>query len=129
MISSPGVVRLSGGKARGSGRMPRYLRNKMKRIRNATAAGGNQGISGSVSPEDAMRLGQEFVGPGARVMSHGGGLVSADGLRQFRFPSSKRGINPMTGTPFSKTGVQVNFESRSVASGRWTSNVHLDVEL
>src|SRR5690606_25243547 len=73
--------------------LQRTLRNKMKRIRNHRAAGGNRGISGTVSKAAAMRLGIEFVGPGYRVMSNGHGYVSEDGLRTFRFPSKKRGIN------------------------------------
>ena len=32
-------------------------------------------------------------------MSNGKGLVSADRLRAFRFPSAKRGINPNTMEP------------------------------
>lgn len=114
--------------ARGGGRLARHLRSKMRRIRNAIAAGGNRGVAGSVTTDEAMQLGVEFVGPNYRVMSGGRGIVSQDGLRQFRFPSPKRGIDPMTGEPFSRTGVQSNFEQRAAASGEWTSNVHLDVE-
>ena len=114
--------------ARRGGRLARHLRSKMRRIRNAIAAGGNRGVTGSVTTDEAMQLGVEFVGPNYRVMSNGRGIVSTDGMRQFRFPSPKRGIDPMTGEPFSRTGVQVNFEQRATASGEWTSNVHLDVE-
>ena len=107
--------------------LPRFLRNKMKRIRNATAAGGNRGITGSVSADEARRLGEAFVGEGHRAMSNGKGLVSADGLRTFRFPSAKRGINPDTMEPWSKTGIQVNFETKLRPGTPSTSNVHLDV--
>ena len=100
----------------------------MKRIRNQTAAGGNRGISGSVSENDAMRLGREFVGQDYKVMSNGKGYVSADGLRTFRFPANKRGINPATGETWSKTGRQVNFETKPVRGEPPTSNVHLDVQ-
>ena len=71
----------------------------MKRIRNATAAGGSRGITGCVSPADARKFGEAFVGEGHRVMSNGKGLVSADRLRTFRFPSAKRGINLNTMEP------------------------------
>jgi RHS repeat-associated protein len=104
------------------------FKNKTKRINNQTAAGGNRGVSGKVNESDAMRLGQKFVGPGARPMSNGKGLVSADGKRTFRFPASKRGINPRTGEPWSKTGKQVNFETAPNAKNPNGSNVHLDVD-
>jgi RHS repeat-associated protein len=110
------------------GRLPTHLRNKLKRIRNATAAGGNRGIDGVATIEDAVILGREFVGPGYRLMSNGRGLVSADGLRTFRAPSSKRGVNPRTGEAWSRTGVQVNFETKPSPDAPPTSNVHLDVE-
>jgi hypothetical protein len=108
--------------------LPNPLKNKMKRIRNQTAAGGNRGISGSVSNDDALRLGQEFVGPGYKVMSNGKGYVSADGLRTFRFPANKRGVNPATGEPWSNTGRQVNFETKAARDEASISNVHLDVQ-
>lgn len=87
-------------------------------------------MSGAVSGDDALELGRRFVGPGFNTSTLSDGTVifkSADGLRQFRGPSLKAGVNPATGRPFSRTGVQVNFESRSGSSGRFTSNVHLDV--
>jgi len=113
-----------------SEKLPKHLRNKLKRIKNQTAAGGNRGISGSVTREESLALGRKFVGPNYRVTQTGNGTTifrSSDGLRQFRTASPKRGINPNTGTSFSRTGVQVNFESRAVGSGRFTNNVHLDV--
>jgi RHS repeat-associated protein len=110
------------------GRLPRALRNKMKRILNQMAAGGNRGVSGAVSEKDAIRLGKRFVGPNAVPMSGNMGWVSEDGLRQFRLPAAKKGINPLTGEPWSRTGVQVNFQARPEPNGRWTSNVHLDVD-
>jgi RHS repeat-associated protein len=111
-----------------TGRLPAFLRNKLKRIRNQLAAGGNRGIPGSVSPDDALRLGKAYVGTGYRTAVGGSTLISADKLRQFRLPSAKRGVNPLTNQPFSRTGVQVNFEARTIPEGRWTSNVHLDVD-
>jgi RHS repeat-associated protein len=106
----------------------RQLKNKMKRIRNQSAAGGNRGVSGSVSESDALKLGRKWVGPGAREMSSGKGLVSVDGTRSFRYPANKRGINRNTGQPWSQTGRQVNFESAPTPSDPAGSNVHLDVK-
>lgn len=108
-------------------RMPRHLRAMMRRIMNQSAAGGNRGISGRVTPTEARQLGERFVGPGYRVAGGGGVLISANGLRQFRLPATKRRANPVTGEPWSRTGFQVNFESRAQPSGEFTSNVHLDV--
>jgi hypothetical protein len=108
-------------------RLSAFLRNKLKHIENASAAGGPRGVTGAVTEEEALALGQRFVGPGYRVTNEGRLLMSSDGLRQFRMPSVKRGINPVTGKPYSRTGVQVNFESRQVPEGRWPNNVHLDV--
>ncbi|MBX2798055.1 MAG: HINT domain-containing protein, partial [Myxococcales bacterium] len=108
-----------------------FLRNKQNHISNQAAAGGNRGVSGSVSASDAERLGQAWVGDGAREFGDGMGLISADGTRVFRRPSAKRGVNPATGEPWSNTGVQSNFEVRSQnADGKWKidANVHLDVE-
>jgi RHS repeat-associated protein len=108
-----------------------FLKNKLKRIKNETAAGGNRGISGSVTPAEARKLGEAFVGPGFRETSTPTGtpiLISSDGLRQFRGPAEKSGINPVTAEPFSKTGTQVNFQSRPEPAGPFPSNVHLDVD-
>ena len=107
--------------------LPTFLKNKLQRINNQKAAGGNRGVSGAVSEIDAMRLGVAFVGPGYRPISKGGGYVSADGLRIFRFPAKKSGINTTTGEPWSKTGLVVNFETKTNLGGKPISNVHLDV--
>ncbi len=111
--------------------LSQFLKNKLKRVRNETAAGGNRGISGSVTPEEARQLGEAFVGPNFRETSTDSGtpiLLSEDGLRQFRGPSEKSGVNPLTAEPYSRTGTQVNFQSRPEAAGPYTSNVHLDVD-
>lgn len=114
----------------GSKRLSRPLRNKTKRIDNEIAAGGFRGIAGSVSPDDALKLGKNFVGDKftTSVGKHGEDIfISADSLRQFRGPAPKGGINQLTGEPFSKTGVQVNFESRLTPKGPFPNNVHLDI--
>ncbi|RAZ61779.1 RHS repeat-associated core domain-containing protein, partial [Enterobacter cloacae] len=106
------------------------FKNKLKRIKNQTAAGGNRGINGIVSQDDAFKLGGAFIGPNYNKISGYGSdlLISEDGLRQYRGPSPKRGKNPLTSEPWSRTGTQVNFQSRSVPEGPWSSNVHLDTE-
>ena len=105
-----------------------FLRNKLKRINNQTAAGGNRGVTGSVSNKQAMILGKRFVGLDFKTMSNGKGLVSANGLRTFRFPAAKKGTNPATGQPWSKTGTQANFETKVARGETPISNVHLDVK-
>jgi hypothetical protein len=117
-----GVARLLRG-----AKLTKFLRNKLGHIKNAIAAGGNRGIAGSISVRQSIQLGEQFVGPGFRITNGGRIFRSADGLRQFRLPTAKGGINPLTRQPFSKTGFQANFESRAGAFGRWINNVHLDV--
>ena len=109
----------------------KQFKNKRKRIKNNTAAGGNRGIKGKVSPKDAKALGEDFVGPNHKTAKGYGSdlLISEDGLRQYRGPSPKRGVDRMSGEPWSKTGTQVNFQSRDIPEGVWGNNVHLDVEL
>ena len=51
----------------------------------------------------------------------------AQPLPQGEMRLGKKGVNPMTGEPFSKTGTQANFESRESPEGAFTSNVHLDI--
>ncbi|UWX93372.1 DUF6531 domain-containing protein [Enterobacter mori] len=106
------------------------FKNKLKRIKNQTAARGNRGITGIVSQDDAFKLGEAFVGPNYKKISGYGSdlLISDDVLRQYRGPSPKRGRNPLTDEPWSRTGTQVNFQTRTVPEGSWSSNVHLDTE-
>ncbi len=80
----------------------------------------NFGI-GNGSREEADRLGKIWVGDGARPISDGTGLVSADGTRVYRFPKEK----PNTPAEFTNTGVQANFEI--LKDGKRVSNGHLDV--
>ncbi len=106
-------------------RLSQYLRNKLNHIRQQGRHGGNRGVSGSVTAQEAFILGEHFVGSGYRHTEVG--LMSADGLRQFRLPSTKDGINRLTGEPWSRTGMQSNFETRAEPKGPFQSNVHLDV--
>ena len=71
---------------------------------------------GSFNNEQTMTMGEAWVGSGYRVTSKGY-YESADGLRQFRPPSYKPGL--------SKT--QANFEQRTIPSGKWGANGHVDV--
>lgn len=66
-------------------------------------------------------MGKAWVGESYKVASDGKILISKDGLRQYRPPSTKN-------SPYATTGTQANFESRSEPSGQWQSNAHLDIE-
>jgi hypothetical protein len=93
-------------------------------LREASQLGqGNLTLAGRATRAEAADLGEAWVGPGYRTASDGRTLVSADGTRTFRPPT------PKPNSPFSETGVQVNFETRELIDGRWTvrSNAHLDV--
>ncbi|BEO61579.1 hemagglutinin-like protein [Serratia marcescens] len=78
----------------------------------------NYGI-GSGSKEEADRLGKIWVGDGARPLSDGKGLISADGTRVYRYPASK----PNTPQELSPTGVQANFET--LKDGQKIGNAHM----
>ncbi|MGP2518252.1 hypothetical protein [Yersinia sp. 2545 StPb PI] len=78
----------------------------------------NYGV-GSGSKEEADRLGQIWVGEGARPLSDGKGLISADGTRVYRYPASK----PNTPQEISPTGVQANFET--LKDGQKIGNGHM----
>jgi hypothetical protein len=127
---APPVVSSSGAAA-GIGKVPnkgtadyQQLVNKENRIRNEISAGGNRGILGKVNSAEADFLGERFVGEGYSERAGPKGeriLISKDGLRQYRSPTPKR-------TTKSKTGTQVNFQSRPSPEGKFPNNVHLDVE-
>lgn len=92
------------------------LANEIGILRSATRGKGNFGV-GSANAADAARLGEAWVGQGAKVASDGKTLISADGLRQFRPPSFKPNLDR----------VQANFEQRWVPEGPWQGNGHLDI--
>jgi RHS repeat-associated protein len=85
-------------------------------LRDAARGSGNFGL-GAADSATAQRLGEAWVGDGAKVASDGKTLVSSDGLRQFRPPS----FRPFRGT------FQANFERRAASQGQWNSNGHLDI--
>ena len=103
----------------------------LRRIRSwSRKPGGNTSVKGRFSDDEAIKLGRDFVGPNSKDINTKKGriLVSEDGLRQFRFPSSKTGIDTRSGQPWTSTGRQANFESRPQPKGRWTNNVHIEVK-
>jgi RHS repeat-associated protein len=85
-------------------------------LQDAVKGKGNFGL-GSSSYDDAMLAGKAWVGDGFKMSSDGKAMISSDGLRQFRMPSTK----PKLG----KT--QANFEWRNEANGQWQGNGHLDI--
>lgn len=89
-------------------------------LREAGSKSGNFGL-GTATAAEAIELGLAWVGPDYRISSTDGKtLISADGLRQFRPPSTKR-------SPYASTGVQANFESRPSPRGDWLNNGHLNI--
>ncbi|MEI7347747.1 filamentous hemagglutinin [Dickeya chrysanthemi] len=86
----------------------------------------NYGV-GSGTKAEADRLGQIWVGDGARATSDGSGLVSADGTRVYRFPKEK----PNAPESLNPTGTQANFETYRInpATGDRTrvGDAHLSV--
>jgi len=91
-------------------------------LRMAASDKGNFGFGTVIVSEvTAKRVGAAWVGPGYRVSSRSEDIwISADELRQFRLPSTKK-------TPLSPTGFQANLESRPISSDNWKNNGHLDV--
>ena len=90
-------------------------------LRDATKQKGNFGI-GSSTNEKSEILGNAWVGANYKVASDGKTLISNNGLRQYRPPSKK------PNSPYSKTGIQANFERREHPNGPWIHNGHLDIE-
>jgi hypothetical protein len=74
---------------------------------------------GTASASEANALGRAWVGEGYHEMLGGGGLVSADGTRTYRFPAYKS-------STYATTGVQANFER--LVNNRVISNGHLNIE-
>lgn len=80
----------------------------------------NYGV-GTGTKEEADRLGNIWVGDGARLLTDGKGLVSADGTRVYRFPAPK----PNTPQDLNPTGVQANFET--LKDGKRIYNGHMGI--
>ncbi|WP_267436752.1 VENN motif pre-toxin domain-containing protein [Erwinia psidii] len=69
----------------------------------------NYGV-GSGTKTEADRLGKIWVGDGAIPTTDGKGLVSADGLRVYRYPDAK----PNAPINLNPTGTQANFETYKI---------------
>jgi hypothetical protein len=122
-VMSGAEVRTSGVPNKGTARY-KQLVNKENRLANELAAGGDRGVAGTVNTAESNFLGERFVGEGfsERVGPHGERiLISKNGLRQYRSPTSKL-------SEYATTGRQANFQSRSVAEGIWENNVHFNIE-
>ncbi|MBI3281752.1 MAG: hypothetical protein HYZ57_18155, partial [Acidobacteria bacterium] len=111
---APGPVLGVFGKAAGSSAT---LAKYMNILRRSAMMKGNFGL-GTATADEALEVGQAWVGEGAKLASDGKTLISADGLRQFRPPSLKPNLGK----------VQANFEARPTPSGQWQSNGHLDIK-
>jgi RHS repeat-associated protein len=74
---------------------------------------------GTSTSAEANELGKAWVGDGYRSMKNGGGYVSADGTRTYRFPTGKN-------SSYATTGVQANFEH--LVDGKVVSNGHLNIK-
>ncbi len=92
------------------------LGTKIGLLREAAKKKGNFDM-GSATRKEAIRLGKMWVGKGYRFMSDGKGLVSADGLKTFRFPTFK----PKKGV------VQANFEWKTIAGTKPVGNGHIKI--
>jgi hypothetical protein len=102
--------------ARGGTKVAAEVAEEIGILRSAARGNGNFGL-GAADAATAQKLGEAWVGAGAKVASDGKTLISANGLRQFRPPSWKPNLSR----------VQANFEQRAASSGPWNSNGHLDI--
>lgn len=93
--------------------------SRMRRSLETAATGKGNFSMGTATKLEADTLGKAWVGEGYRMMSKGKGLVSADGLRTYRFPSEKT-------SSFATTGVQANFERLNI-DGKVISKGHLNI--
>jgi hypothetical protein len=87
-------------------------------IVKAATGKGNFSMGASATFAEADELGKAWVGEGYRTMSNGGGYVSKDGTRTFRFPTEKS-------SSYATTGVQANFER--LVDNKVVSNGHLNI--
>ncbi len=89
-------------------------------LREASQGKGNFGL-GEGTAKLSNKLGSAWVGKDAKISTSSPNIkISEDGLKQYRGPTVKS-------SPFAKTGVQSNFQSRSTPSGGWLNNGHLDI--
>ncbi|MGF6899969.1 YD repeat-containing protein [Paraburkholderia sp. GAS348] len=96
------------------------LAEQMGMLKDARSIKGDFNL-GEGTRADADALARDLLGHGYRSSSRDESiLISKDGLRQYRPPNSKD-------SPYATTGVQANFQSRSVPHGEWQNNGHLNV--
>ncbi len=100
---------------------PQLTFEEMSVILRDAQRGDDNFTLGTATAEDAQLLGEAWVGAGARETRDGSGLISADGLRVYRYPSVKRN------SPYATTGVQANFELKSTPTTKPYSNGHLNI--
>jgi RHS repeat-associated protein len=111
----------SGGSADSLGGMS--VAERIGGFRDMAKTKGNYGLEdlgfpATVDTATANALGAEWVGPNADMSSdQTTSLISSDGLKEYRFPSSKG---------YSDNQV-ANFEWRSEPNGNWMSNGHLNI--
>jgi len=100
-----------------SAKAPSDLAELSGMLREAARGKDNFGV-GSATSEQAGAMGRAWVGEGAKLASDGRTMVSQDGLRQYRPPSTK----PRLGR------IQANLEGRNAPKGEWQSNAHVDIK-
>lgn len=88
-------------------------------LRDAAKGKGNFGLGEATAAQSEV-LGEAWVGEGYNIASDGRTLVSKDGLRQYRPPSTKN-------SPYATSGVQSNFEWRNPEQSQWQGNGHLNI--
>ena len=88
-------------------------------LRDAAKGKGNFGL-GQATTAQSDFLGKAWVGEEYHIASDGRTLVSKDGLRQYRPPSTKN-------SPYATTGTQSNFEWRNAGQSEWQGNGHLNI--
>ncbi|MCF7484266.1 hypothetical protein L3V31_21505 [Vibrio sp. J1-1] len=89
-------------------------------LRDAAKGKGNFGL-GTTTRSQADEMGKAWVGKDPKLASDGKTLVSKDGYRQYRPPSTK------PNSPHATTGVQANLERRFKPEGQWQGNGRLDI--
>jgi RHS repeat-associated protein len=93
---------------------------------------GNGSVRGSVKINEALELGEKWVGTKFTTKTYSDGKIvmrSESGNHVVRVsPVEKTGTHPISGQPYSKTGTQANFEYHPDPSRPSTINIHLDVE-
>jgi RHS repeat-associated protein len=101
-------------------------------LREASQGKGNFGV-GTLTKAETQKVGEAWVGKGARASGNGKAMISQDGTRQYRPATPKS-------SKFATTGTQANLQSRNAAQvsthdGKelvkaqkaWQNNAHVNV--